>query len=349
MLSQLVLGMDANQLLSLLGCQADDPVIEAAFVALRTLRRPELDSQDRDSVRDWVLIRRQGIEFGFVDDAFFNASEKYRRRRKGVSLILYQIYFFTRRDDIDGYTGNLPFGLDWLDNRDEVRRKLLRYEPTRRSYLKDTWDVPGYRMTVAYNKKNSAIDNIVCQLRLRSWSEEGRLQPALGVNDWVSLFGLSVTSDELCQRLQPLNLEERIEQDGDEREVDFSFECGLELYFTEAKQLKQITDAKQLKQIKKIALVKRKALVLGAVQFFRSRELDARQWDGELPFGLSFDDTQQTMLNKIECSPDEQEDDLFSGVALWHFTEFSLEIMYNNVENHLQRLTLMAPGFWTEN
>src|SRR3972149_4368906 len=123
--------MNAEQLIALLGNHADDTAVESAFVELRTQRRPELDPEDRDSMRDWVLIRRKGVELGFVDEVFYQAGEARRRRRKGVPLILSQVYFYTARDDIANFSGDLPLGLKWSDNRDQVRRKLVQYESTR--------------------------------------------------------------------------------------------------------------------------------------------------------------------------------------------------------------------------
>jgi hypothetical protein len=310
--------------------------VEATFVQLQTLRRPELDSEDRDSLRDWVLVRRKGVELGFVDAVFFEAGERWRRRRKGVPLILSQVYFYTKRDDIDTFTGKLPFKLDWSDTREQVQKKLQAYESTRRSYLKDVWDVPGYRMTVDYKEDRQSMDSIVCQILAKPWPEDGRLQPSLGVADWLLLFGLPVASPHLRQRFRPLDLTRRLAESGDEYEADFLFECGLELYFVESGKLKLS---------KKPAPTHRTDLVLGAVSFFRSRELDARQWTGQLPFELSFDDTQAIALKKPGRPPDEQKDEQFSGYAVWHFPDFSLKVLYNNVENHLLRVTLMAPGF----
>lgn len=43
--------------------------------------------------------------------------------------------------------------------------------------------------------------------------------------------------------------------------------------------------------------------------------------------------------------PDEQEDDDLDGYALWHFPNYDLHVLYDNMKNRLLRVTLMAPGF----
>jgi hypothetical protein len=329
--------VDADQFLALLGRRADDPAFEAAFAALHTRRRPELDPEDRDALRDWVVVRKHGLELGFVDEIFFLAGEKWRRRRKGVPLILDQVYFYTAFDDISTFAGRLPFNLQWSNTRVQTRQKLLPYEKTRRSYRKDTWDVPGYRMTLDYKEDGATIASIVCQLGLKPWPEKGRVQPILGIADWLGLFGLPPTSPTLRKRLLPLKLQEWFKQGGDEYEANFTFECGLELYFAPFKTLELTQEP---------LVVKRTDLVFAAVQFLRARDLDARQWTGELPIGLSFDDTQEMMVNKVGRAPDYQVDNRFSGTAVWHFPKYSLEVYYNNIDNHLARVNLMAPGFW---
>ncbi|MFY9268387.1 MAG: hypothetical protein WAO55_01420 [Candidatus Manganitrophaceae bacterium] len=328
--------MDSDQLLALMKRRDDDPAVEAAFVTLRTRRRPVLDPEDDEAFLDWVLVRRQGVELGFADEVYFQAGEKSKRRRKGAPLILFQIYFYTQRDDDDikEFTGRLPFGLQWSDNRDQARQKLFRHESTRRSHLKDVWELPGYRMTVGYKKGNKAIDSIVCEVGLNPWPEKGRVQPTLGISDWPPLFGLPSSSSTLRERLHPLDLDEKIEED--EHELDFRYECGLELYFTQSKNLKLG---------RRRVLTKGQDLVFGAVRFYRSRELDARQWIGELPFQLSFDDTQQRMIEKVGRPPDEQDDDDLEGFGLWYFEGYSLHVYYSNMDNRLYRVTLMAPGY----
>jgi hypothetical protein len=79
------------------------------------------------------------------------------------------------------------------------------------------------------------------------------------------------------------------------------------------------------------------------VTFYSSRDLDARQWSGALPFGLTFDDTQQQVLDKVRAVPEKHSDQTLIGFARWRFPEFTLTVMYSNVENRVLRVTLEAP------
>jgi hypothetical protein len=328
--------MDADRLLRLLGRQADDPLVESVLVELRTQRRPELDLEDRDAVRDWVLVRREGVEIGVIDQAYLEAAPASRRRRKGVPLIVCQIYFYTARDDIADFKGALPFGLRWQDSRAEARRKLRDHEDRRRSHTTDTWDVPGFRITVEYKSGGESIASVLCQILVKPWPEKGRKQPQLSTAAWIALLGEPQSSAVLRRQLRPLDLAAQLEGEDEPGELEFLKECGVQLYFTEAKNLKRV---------KMAARAKRTDLVFGAVEFFRRRAEDAREWTGELPARLTFDDTPETMIFKVGREPDERTDERFTGIARWHRPEGSLEVIYNNIENHLVRISLMAPGF----
>jgi hypothetical protein len=249
-------------------------------------------------------------------------------------LRIWQIYFYTAREDVSDFTGKLPFELSWADTRESTRMKMKKYQDRLRPYAKDVWDVPNFRMIAEY-KEEGTLDNILCERFLHPWPEEGRRQPALTVADWMSLFGLPPASPVLRQKLAPLDLASRLEE-SEPHEVEFLFECGIELYFTQARDLK----------LREPPVPTRKTdRVFAAVQFFRSREMDARQWTGPLPFGLSFDDTQVSLFKKMREKPVEQEDDKFSGYALWRFPEASLRVQYSNVENHILSVNLQAPGY----
>lgn len=328
--------MDADAILTLLGRPSHDAAIENIFTELPTRRRPWLDPEAENEFRDWVLIRRRGIELGFIDEAYLLARDGGHRARKKASLVLFQVYFYTQRDDIASFAGNLPFSLRWNDSQDVVRRKLAPYDSRRRSYLKDVWDLPDYRLIVDYKKGGHAIDRVVCELVPAPWPEKGRRQPDLRALDFISLFGMPASSPILHQRLQPLDLLARMEEDEDDHAVDFLLDCGLTLSFTASKNLR-------LK--KRTVLSKSDDMVLGAVRFLGQRELDAREWKGELPFHLSFHDSQQVILNKVGHPCTDRGDDYFQGFVEWQFPDYTLHVMYSNMANLAIRIMLTAPGF----
>jgi len=326
---------DANRVLSLLGSSGNSPELDALFQELKTIRRPELDPADRDVYTDFVLIRRQGLELGFIDEPFFRAEAPEKRRRNGSGLMMYQAYFYNQLGDILPFPDKLPFGLDWSDQRESVRRKIDPFALTRRSYIKDAWELPAFNLSIEYAKQDGNLFTLVCQLPYDPWPEDGRLQPSLTPKDWLGLFGSSLTSPELRDRLEPLNITEVIETCDDAHEIDFRIQCGLVLIFTKRSNL----------TLPGTPLSRSTDMVLGSVTFLGSRQRDARQWAGELPLGLTFEDSPVSIAEKVGRPPDKRHDDRIVGSAFWRLDGYDLHVQYSTVENYVTEISLMAPGY----
>lgn len=334
--------MRSDQFLPLLGRSSEDPGVERLFVELNTLTRPLLDEDEPEQHFDWVLVRRKGIELGFVDAAYF--AGKIGPLWLSDGLILSQITFYgNATDGVTAYDGELPHGLKFADTRSAARKKLAAHESTRHSWIADRWDVDNYRFVVAYktgiDEQRRAIESVHIKLKIAPLAERDREQPSLAVGRWLELFGHTADDPRLGNALAPLDVAQRVEDEEDAREVNFISECGVTLYFEEARRLRKLTTN---------ARSRGKQLVFGAVKFHRARDMEARQYTGELPFALTFDDSPETLITKLNRPPVVQDDSKTTGRALWHFDTCSLHVLYSNIDNHLIRIMLMAPGYWHE-
>lgn len=301
--------------------------------ALGAASGPDLDEDEPDQHHDWILLPKRGLELGFVDAAYFAGKPRDRWRSEGLKFN--QITFYSdTREGVRAYTGELPHGLSMTDSRAAVRAKLAAFEGSRRSYLTDCWDTERYRLIVAYRPGGQGLDSVHLKLSAAPLDERLRQQPQVAADAWLQLFGLPAASPALRQALAPLDITARIEEHEDDREVDFLAECGLSLYFEKAAKLKAPANAS--------------GLVLGAVKFYRARDLEARQYGGELPFGLHFDDSPEALVHKLGAEPARRTDGKLTGRALWHFEHCSLQVLYSTIENHLFRIMLMAHGYWQE-
>ena len=334
--------MTPAHLLSLLGRDSADAAVEACLVALNTLLRPTLDDDEPEQHFDWVLVRRKGIELGFVDAAYF--AGKIRPLWRSDGLILCQITFYgDTTDGVAAYEGALPRELSFADTRSAARKKLATHDTTRHSWRTDRWNVDNYRLVIAYktslDEQACTIESVHVKLTIAPLAEGGREQPELAAGRWLELFGCAVDDPKLVDALAPLDVAQRIEDEEDSRELDFLSECGVTLYFEEARRLRTLTTN---------AHPHGKQLAFGAVKFHRARDMEARQYTGELPFTLTFEDSPETLITKLNRPPDRQDDSKTTGHALWHFDACSLRVLYSNIDNHLIRIMLMAPGYWHE-
>ncbi len=318
-------------MLSALRLAPEDPTIVELLNALNTPNRPQLsdDPAEEGGFCDWVLVRRKGVELGFADSAWFNAEP---RMRWGTGdLILTQVYFYTAFDDVQTFEGELPFGLNWGDDREKARQKLSAFESARHSGITDTWDTDLCRITVQYKDDFKSLDRIFCRVDPKPMPPEVDVEPP-ALETLQHSFGLQPIDPAFRALWGPAFQTKRQFP----TMLDMTRTLGVELYFQKAKELDLLYPDGKLPA----------GLVFAAVRFLADRQDDAAGWKGALPEGLSFDDSPEELFQKIPTPPDARNDAELIGSARWHRPTYSLHVLYSHVDNRLLRVTLAAPGYW---
>jgi hypothetical protein len=311
--------------ISLLGRSVRSAEVEALFATLGTYRRPELSGADGHDYYDWVLVARKGLELGFVDSHYHRGDPRETWRHGELQLA--QLYFYSGFDDIRPYVGELPFALAWADSREHVRNKLSAHEGTRHSYLTDTWDVPGYRLTVAYRDQDRAIDRIACRLPPL---------PLVGINAGaaphisaiVDAFGETARARQFVELWSPRLTDADIEAANENGAIDLTRQLGATLGFAASAQ----------------------GPVFRSITLHRVRDMESVGWRGALPHGLAFEDDPSALFQKITgrtgLAPVQHADSALTGHAVWHFDDHTLHVLYSHLDNRLLRVKLIAPGTW---
>lgn len=322
--------MRPEELMALLGCPATDPLVEQALAHFRIRRRPQLEWDEDDvdgpvvETRDWLINRRLGIEFGFEDEAAFLGREA---GEYGLGpMLLTQLYFYCDHEGVNPYRGTLPFGLQCGDSRDSARVRLSTWEATRRSYVRDTWELEGATAIISYVDDGRRIGFVLCTLPRppKPPADDGPAQlPA--TDEMLAVLGAPWRDARLQTLFAPLHMERYLEEQGETRIVNLRETCGLELRFEpEGGRSEQ--------------------LVFTGVRFYRDRELDARGWPGALPLDLEFNDSPEVMLQRISRPPDHRFDEMFEGHATWHLTESAVHVTYSTMFNWIVNVHVMARG-----
>jgi hypothetical protein len=323
--------MRPDELLALLGREATDVAIERTLVSFGIRKRPEVERDEEDvdgptvETKDWVINSRAGIEFGFEDKASFLGQDE--AERGAGPMLLTQLYFYGDHEGVKPYRGSLPFGLELDDNRNIVRAKLVAWEGSRRSYLRDTWELPEFRMTVSYIDEGAHIDFILCLLRPPAIPVDANELTLLPTRDEIlGVLGKPLLDPAFQTLLAPLGVERHMEDQGEGRIADFRERFGFELRFRRQKASP--------------------GLLFSHVVFYRDREMDARGWPGALPRDLKFDDSPERLLQKIGSPPDNLANETFVGYALWHLPEYSIQVKYSTIDNLILCVHVMLPGAW---
>jgi len=88
--------------------------------------------------------------------------------------------------------------------------------------------------------------------------------------------------------------------------------------------------------------------LLNSVECVRACGVATRGWLGTLPFGITFNDSPQTVLEKVGAPPVRQHDRDFEGQAFWEFAEFSMLVKYSTMENIVLSVSLLPPRMDTK-
>lgn len=323
--------MLASDISAILGLAETDPRLEDQFRNFGVADYPKIhDSQatvdvTTTGIQDWIGNNSVGIEFGFGDEAAFiglDASDSGSGQR-----ILTEIYFYCHHPAVRPYPWQLPFGLNLCDDRQVVRAKLAKLEPTRRSYVFDTWELDAFRMTISYANGGTCIGFIICMMRYEpSLPFEQGLASLPMIKTVIALFGKRIDDQTLRSIFVSFGLDRQLRSDSEEL-VDFRSTYGFDLRFSTLKPSMSVR-------------------VLSQIMCYRDREFDARGWRGDLPFGITFDDSPETLDIKIGQPPHDRVDEDFTGFAVWHFSAYSLCIYYSIMENMVLRVRILAPGVW---
>lgn len=314
--------LDAEVLLNYLDSPSDVLESESVWLELNTLDRPQHPESGDDRHYDWVLVRRKGLELGFVDSEYNIGAARFRWGHG--HMLLAQLYFYSGHADIQRFQGAMPFGLQWDDGRAQVRARLVEFENSRHSYLTDAWDVPGYRLTVVYSDDGTSLVRVVCR-RLPAPLDSATAMPPPPLHDLLQSLGGSVANPSFANIWLPgFWSREHVAEARDESEVDLNPAYGLtlntELYGGDP--------------------------VLRSVSFHRNRDQEGSGWRGELPAGLAFEDSPEQLFRKLNAAPVQQADTALTGYGVWHLAHFTLHVLYSNVDNRLIRVRVFAPGAW---
>jgi len=313
--------LNAEEVVALFGLPAADVRMEALFKTLDTTSRPVLPSWEAFSFHDWIMARQCGIELGFADEAWQSGAPAYRWG--DGPLVLTQAYFYSGIDDIAPHMGSLPFGITFADTRDQVREKLKSAEVHRRSYVTDTWDVQGYRLNVVYHEDGQSVDRVACLMVPGDIARDTEVTaPTLATI--VQAFGTSLRG-EAFGTLWPQGWDdESVAMADEDGELDLTDSYGVTACYTGAKARRK----------------------LRSVAFHSNRDAESAGWQGELPADLAFDDSPDTLMQKMVEPPAYQADDGAEGIAVWHRPDHSVTVLYSHVHNRLLRVRVTVPGAW---
>jgi len=320
--------MVSDQILSLLDLPSNDRrVVEMLRSFGLTKYTPALDESDPEAVTDWFPVVEHGIEFGFKDEAYLRAWDPQLRRKS--DLIFHSVILYGDHPQMSTYRDRLPYGLSFGDDRQSAREKIDRLGAPRRSYIRDVWELPEHRLIVSYAPDDTRVVDVVADLRDAPWpASDDDLVALPSMGDIVSLFGKSPDDPAFISTFYPFGVLYEADQSATACTVDVREEFGFQLHFD------LVTDRGAAGEDRRR---------LKSVTMYRDRDVEARGWRGELPFGITMNDSPPQMFAKVPAPPVDKSERQISGSALWELPQFSLHVMYSVLYNLVYRVTVGRP------
>lgn len=303
---------------NLIGKESGSLEVVSCLELLNTLQRPEIEDDDESFC--WIFVRNKGIEIGFIEDHFFHTGENLAKNAK--KLFLFQIKFYGKGLGNKEYPYSLPYQLELSDSRDLVRGKLKNHEDSRKSYITDCWAFEDRKIVAKYSDDHSRLEFLI--FKLDFFKRKPKVHKGLDWRVFAKLLGLDLNSSTSLDIEARRYIQDRLNEDEESREASFLEDLGLSVHFE--------TDKKQQKFV-------------SFVKFHREKDQRSIGYDGTLPFELSFDDSPDALFEKVPTVPYRKRDGDLTGYALWHFNDFSLNVLYSTVENFIFRISIISPGY----
>jgi hypothetical protein len=294
---------EGEEILSVLGRQMTDPVLEDLFHRLDIVWRPEVGPDRRN---DWIATAN--VEFGFEDFGYFTGQDAMPR---GQAAVLQQVCFYAARpgeshDPLIGLPGNLDFAHD----RQEVRRRLTRQASSIRLGRRDAFEIGGATFSVAYNDATSNID--VLLVLMERASRKSLAVPPLNSSELLSYLGLRWYDRALRRRFYSLT-----EAEGAVGQVKKHGTCNL------------IREA----AVRLLYDRSNPTWTLSGFEVYRHRVLDSADWLGNLPHGLTFYDSPAQMSQKLCVEPSFWHEGDLEAFGSWSVSELDIAVTFDMIIN----------------
>ena len=176
---------------------------------------------------------------------------------------------------------------------------------------------------MTYANLGASIDRIACRVLAAPIPRRERLQNP-DVSALADAFGCVVNSPEFRALWSIALTDDDYRTAGEDGELDLTQSYGATLNFAGSGL----------------------GPVFRSITFHRNRDQESVGWSGSLPQGLEFDDSPETLFQKIPSQPVQQRDSALTGHAVWHFDDYTLHVLYSNLDNRLLRIKMISPGTW---
>lgn len=330
--------MDLQAITTLFGESAADPAVTTMLQALGIRRRPELTRPAKSPYEAVLRASGKGMLFSFSERNYWNGRSVASHGKSG-ELIFTNVAVTAGIPDVTRrYEGDLPFGLQWEDDRTKVRERLVTagFGDSLHAGRRDAWWLPDYRIRLTYQSQfikqagACGIFDISLGIPMRPLARTPATREYPSAEQVVAALGRSTDDAHFQAVFREFGLASLIAEASREI-VDRADEHGFILYFDS----------------------KRRTLggrpVCTGISFIHDRLGNSRAWAGSLPFGLQFDDPPSILEERIGQRASRWHDERTFGSASWMLPGLEVNVNFDSLDNCLESVRVITDGRHTSN
>ena len=325
--------------LDLLGRGWADPELQGLIAAWPD--RPYIDQESIDKAVEDGRLSLFNLELGIY--LFFTDAPSYMARfglpRSEGPVVVSRVVLFGRyHANVESFQQPILAGLTAGTQFDGWADALGRAQWVHEiggTIRKARWAADSQLMDVSFNpsgecKLVSLTLPYAPEAELMRGEARQRQQTLPGPEQILMALGTPVTSDAVVAAFSSVDYVGKLPEASSHGEMDFSRTDGFELYVSPAESPASASD-----------LASGTPCLSGA-RYRCDLDFKSLQWQGALPFGITFDDGPDTVLTKVGRMPDKQRMDEMQGHHRWHLDGYDLHVLYSLAEDHVCRVTLLG-------
>jgi hypothetical protein len=344
--------MNANTLLSFLGCTTSDAQFDSFLTAHRIYARPHTQEED-DEYADDVDAAYENARLSLINDVERESiALVYEERNDYIQLfgrvngegdfVLKQLAFYGA-DVMDhrGFSGQLPRSLTFSDSRADVHAKLGSPVANRRirGLFCDLYLTSDLCLNVSYRNDEGPIDIVhvrrphLFDLRMLKGTQAECDKKAVNLAELTKCLGKSAYDSDLESLLRPMGWQSTDFSMADCDEVPNLIDrFGLTLYYRDAKHYSTL-DGKTFV---------RDGAVFAGFRVNRLGDMGSRGFKGSLPFGIEFHHTPRQVIAIVGRDPDWTSIGPDIGALKWKLPHHTLHVMFSLIDCQIYRVSCFA-------
>jgi len=302
----------------------DPAVFKYAYV-------PSFDLPDHAPIGA-IFFKKLGFSISFCPPDFYHGDDRLSLSPPIITNV--QIYSGDPYYDHARYELPLPHDITFADSRATLQQKLgpSRWRfPFVEPIKLERWDFPDHWLLVSYAKDMSSIRTI--QIGLMHEKPNPSVLPKIEQPDIHTLQSL------LAQRWQEVEKHPNLAgvdfsglaeaDDNSSHEVDELKTRGVELYFRPSQKTSE------------------SFYVLAGARYSHKGLFSSVGFDGEMPKGLTFDDTPEAAVKKVGAFPVTGSADELDGYYVWNLPEYLLHVAFSVMEQRVYRIRIAAHPYYS--